>query len=593
MKVIPTAKNDNCLAVEGKAYNHWGVLLQEQGNYQEAVKKLSMALDIRSKLGDSVGVASVLNNLTFSELGQGNQEKAIRYCIKAITILEKKGITENLGHNYLSLSGIYEKNMDKDEAIKYNQKALAIFKEQKDLQNEGNAQYQLANIYFVFKDFLKASLEFEATQRIFEQVNDIIGIGMCLDALGAIATETGDFEQAIAYLEEANKVYISANDTLGLLYNHLNISELLYKKKAYQNSLSHCLIAQSYLKRFGGLREEMLVTEFLGNNYTALEDFENAFSYKEKELALRDSLFNIEKAKEIVDIQTKYDTEKLKRQNAEQALENKERTFQRNSLIGISILLLTGILGAITYFRKRQKALRIINSQQKELHKSEIDEILNDQEIKFIAARLEGREQERENFYEELHHNISNQLVTVKWKVQDVLENLGDNPLLPTLSAASNMLNRTYNEIRALLEQFRSGNVDKIGIKSALADFCQTINNTDRIKVTFSSFGDFTDINSQQELWVYRVSQELIGNALKYSEAKEIDVSLNRHPELITLIVSDDGAGFDKNQPTKGTGLKSMHRKIEDMNGTFKIDSGANIGTTVFVTVPAKMSEKI
>ena len=310
-------------------------------------------------------------------------------------------------------------------------------------------------------------------------------------------------------------------------------------------------------------------------------------------MTINDSLFNIEKSKQITEIQTKYETEKLKREKAETEVENQLKTFQRNSLLGLSFLLLFSIIGATTYFLKRQKNLKIINAQQKEIHNNEIDDILSDQEIKFIAAKLEGRESEREHFYEELHHNISNQLVNVRWKYKEIQENIKETSILTPFENATTLLNNVYKDVGDLLEKFRSGNVDKIGLKAAVADFCQTINGTNNLEVTFLSFGDFKGIDNQIELWLYRVAQELLGNVLKHAKATEVEVSLNRHPNKISLIVEDNGIGFDENQISKGTGLKGLRNKIENLAGTFQIDSTPNKGTTIFVNIPVEEAEMI
>ena len=89
-------------------------------------------------------------------------------------------------------------------------------------------------------------------------------------------------------------------------------------------------------------------------------------------------------------------------------------------------------------------------------------------------------------------------------------------------------------------------------------------------------------------LCLYRIAQEALGNAAKYSEAKKVEVRLSRSDGRVGLSVSDDGVGCDPNQIGKsgGLGVINMRERVLQLNGTFEFDSEPGRGTTVKVTVP-------
>ena len=83
--------------------------------------------------------------------------------------------------------------------------------------------------------------------------------------------------------------------------------------------------------------------------------------------------------------------------------------------------------------------------------------------------------------------------------------------------------------------------------------------------------------------------QELCTNIIKHSKAHEVNIYLTQHKNSeINIIVEDNGIGFDfKNiELYKGIGLKNIEKKVEQMGGTFSIDSHPGKGTTIIIDAP-------
>jgi signal transduction histidine kinase len=89
-------------------------------------------------------------------------------------------------------------------------------------------------------------------------------------------------------------------------------------------------------------------------------------------------------------------------------------------------------------------------------------------------------------------------------------------------------------------------------------------------------------------LCLYRIAQEALGNAAKYSAAKKVEVRLTRADGRVCLSVSDDGVGCDPNQTGKsgGLGVINMRERVLQLRGTFEFDSAPGRGTTVRAEVP-------
>ncbi|MFL6374534.1 MAG: sensor histidine kinase, partial [Pyrinomonadaceae bacterium] len=95
------------------------------------------------------------------------------------------------------------------------------------------------------------------------------------------------------------------------------------------------------------------------------------------------------------------------------------------------------------------------------------------------------------------------------------------------------------------------------------------------------------------EVNVYRIAQECLNNVAKYAKASSIAVLLSISENELTLIIEDNGTGFDttasdRRRTNGGLGLQGMQERANLLEGNFQIESTATSGTTVFVRIPAK-----
>jgi signal transduction histidine kinase len=84
---------------------------------------------------------------------------------------------------------------------------------------------------------------------------------------------------------------------------------------------------------------------------------------------------------------------------------------------------------------------------------------------------------------------------------------------------------------------------------------------------------------------IYRTIQEAINNAIKYAEAQNIFVDVQKTDNQIKIVIKDDGKGFDQNKVEVGNGLQNMKKRIEEIEGSFKIQSEINSGTIITLII--------
>ena len=107
------------------------------------------------------------------------------------------------------------------------------------------------------------------------------------------------------------------------------------------------------------------------------------------------------------------------------------------------------------------------------------------------------------------------------------------------------------------------------------------------IAIAFTHDNVPSTLSADLTLCLFRVVQEALQNAIKYSKAREVSVHLAGGPLGLTLTVVDDGVGFDVDAVWgKGLGLVSMKERLEAIGGSFEIRSNPGDGTRVEATVP-------
>src|SRR5690606_9484701 len=123
------------------------------------------------------------------------------------------------------------------------------------------------------------------------------------------------------------------------------------------------------------------------------------------------------------------------------------------------------------------------------------------------------------------------------------------------------------------------------GLKVSLSDFCTAIP-----IVRFHYFGDETRLSGNLEIMIYRCIHELVNNALKHTEATQINVQLVQEENRISFTVQDDGKGYDQQKVTEGMGLQNIRQRVFAFQGKMEIYSSEQ-GTEVHVELKLTKNE--
>jgi signal transduction histidine kinase len=243
------------------------------------------------------------------------------------------------------------------------------------------------------------------------------------------------------------------------------------------------------------------------------------------------------------------------------------------------LLAQTLLIAALLVQRsKRRQAEQQLSGNRAELRGSY-------ERIRDLGARLlNAQEAERARIARELHDDISQQLVLLATD----LELIRTAPQAQTTLAeeASARAQGLAKSVHDLSHRLHPAKLRLMGLVPALTSLQHELSHSG-ITIVFTHHDVPSALPADLTLCLFRVVQEALQNALKYSKAQKVSVHLSGGSDVVALMIADDGVGFDVDAAWgEGLGLLSMDERLEAIGGTLEIHSNPGGGTRLEVTVP-------
>jgi two-component system, NarL family, sensor kinase len=211
------------------------------------------------------------------------------------------------------------------------------------------------------------------------------------------------------------------------------------------------------------------------------------------------------------------------------------------------------------------------------------------QQLFVTAAMLKSEEQERMQLAKDLHDGLGGMLSGIKYSFTSIKDNLSltaDNA--QAFDRSMDMLDSSIKEMRRVAHNMMPEALVKFGLDTALKDFCNDIQQSTLLNISYQSMG-LQNINLDQmvAITIYRIVQELVSNTMKHAVAKTAIVQLTKKGMQLFLTVEDDGKGFDTaiiNKPTS-MGWCNIINRVHFLKGKLDVDSQNGKGTSVQIEI--------
>lgn len=510
-----------------------GVVLDHLGRFEESIQKFYDALAEYEELGDEYGIGLTYNSLGLMHERAGRPDEALVLYHTARMHMAKGGSREEMANILGNLGNAHRHRGDHDSAIYYVDASLAERRAIGDVRGEATGLMQLSEDLLVLEQPAEAAKVASRARALFAQLGDRQAESRALTRLARGRAELGAWPEA----------FRAADSALVLAHRTASLNE----EKA-----AEALLAELHEQR--------------GNAAEALAHYK-AYT------ALKDSILDRESLATLEELRTRYETERKDRQLAEQELAMAEgrALLERRRKWNLGLGLGAGALLAIALLLWRNKR----NADR--LSAEKLERIQREREIDTIKAVLEGEERERQRVARELHDGIGVLLSSALMHQRS--DGNGEG-------TSSDLLEEACTEVRRISHAMMPGSLVRFGLPEALDELARQTGAGGDLQVRVSQFGMKQRLPEPIEVNLYRIAQEALNNALKYSGASTVEIELSREDDQVQLVIADDGRGLDPGLGQEGNGLGNIRSRAALIGGRAEVRSTPGQGVVWEVEVP-------
>lgn len=541
-------------------------------NTQKYIDNLETATAIDYKLG----IADSYANLSLIYFYKGEYDISTGYLFKAIDLYKAIGELGKAGYLY-GLFGYNLRSKDIRKAIQYMQTGIK-------LAEKANANFELLSLYDNYGVVKETNQEYDSAFYYYNKsldlkrkANNQVGIPYSLNKIAYLNALLGNYSLAKKDFDEAYNMRLKLNDKVGIAENLSFYGEFYEMQNDHDRALNYYKQALVASREAGYRWLTYQIYEKLSKNYEAKHDFKNAYTNLKSHMNYKDSIYALETTTHVNQLEAEFDTKEKEKKILEQKVilaEQKLDIQQKNHFMLFlgTLILLIGISGflILRFYRLKNQQLKRENQLKDSLHKVEAENRV---------------QQERLRISRDLHDNIGSQLTFIISSIENINFKLkNENPEVSERLKKINIFTKgTINELRDTIWAMNKNEISFSDLESRINNFVGNAAMASpqinfKVQMPFElkkkrSFTTFEGIN------LFRIVQEAINNSIKHSGATEIQVIFENDNYHSSIIVKDDGKGFDTNTSVGGYGLNNMKSRISELGGTVSIESNENKGT--------------
>ena len=507
----------------------------------------------------------------------GQYPQAHRNYYQALAAFDSLGSDSGKGRTYNELGVFYHKTDETKKAFAVLDSAYHFCRKAGDIQGMGTAQEHRASFLFRQQKYAEAKPYIDEVLEIREKQQDSVGLSYVYLNLAEYYTATKAYEEALKMVRRSTHLRKALGDTQGVIVNAVITGEIWMSRQDYGEAIKHLKNGQRRAHSIGYTDLERYAAKMLEKCYVALNNYQEAYAYVRESARIKDSLFNLEKARAVSELETQYETERKEQKIAlqEAELSEQDALLERNTIF-MAALALTVLLLVVIYFlaryRFRKKRELMQREQELRLQKTQIE------------ATLRSQEEERKRVARDLHDGFGQLLSTLRMHLDAADEHL-QQATPPSLAQAEKLLDQMHKEIRRSAFNLMPQVLIQGGLMPALQELAARLNEAGRLKVAVTAYAMEQRLPEQQEVALYRIVQEWLTNVVKYAEARSIQVQLVRHEDELSITIEDDGWGFDPStlEKGKGNGWRNIQLRLQMIQATGEVDSRPDMAGTTFM----------
>jgi len=554
-------------------------LLNNQAKFEDALNLAQQHIAMADQLKNARVQMLAYNEAANEYEYLGNYEPATEYYLKSLTLAAKIGdkkwqqrINNNLGSVFLALK-------DYATGYTYSSRACQMAREDRDTETVANCLVNMSVAELNQKKYSQALQHLDEAENVGYRIKDMTLVADALSDKGLVYLTSHDLNAAAASYQKQKTIAEQYDLPYEKMYSLFQLAMVEKEKGDYKNANSFASHAIAIGEKVGTADELMEMYDSMSVIKQRLSDYKSALYYKNRYIAIDDSLLNQRVQTNIHNLNIQYRTAQKDKQIAEQNLrieKNKAAIERKNtwilvSLAGIIVLLLIWVLSMRSY-RHKQK-----------LYQQQLITMQKQHEVDTLKTTMLAKEEERNRIAREMHDDIGSALTTILYlsddlKTQNQPTALTADRIASTASSVVDKMNEIiwsmnpdYDTLNDLIAYTRQHCAEFLGDHGLEYD----LEVPDRM--------DDLTLSGEQRRNIYLVVKEALHNIVKHASATRVNIHFRIDNNSLAISIHDNGKGFTQTS-SFGNGLKNMRHRIETIGGDFHIINDK--GTTIELNCP-------
>jgi two-component system NarL family sensor kinase len=566
-----------------------GITYGDLGSYSLSDSFLNIAEKKFSQLGDKLNLAKVSNARGGQSFMRGNYWLAADFYIKAAEMFDDVKDTASSLIAYQNLISVLGETKNYEKAVLLGKKTLKIAELRKDSLAIGYGLQTLCT-HLVYLDRLE-EVRLHYLDALLAIADKTIDDNLSADAYSTIGTyyfKKANYDSASFYFKKAITMAQTLENKYQLANHYNSLGQAFLKQNNLDEARQYLLKAMTLAKDFKNTRAIYDVALSLSDYYAATGDYKRSNENLELHLKLKDSILNAGTMNYSAYIETKYETNKKENEILQLQKVQQQKDFtikRRNIYIGIAAGLLVTMFIILALLKRNFKSRQKLAQQQAAIQKEKIVTMEKQQQVVSLQSMINGQETERIRIAKDLHDGLGGVFSTVKMHYSTLQHEVPEIKNNSLYRKTFDLINSASDELRKVAHNMMPEVLMKVGLVEALKDFCSNISSGKLLKISLQTFGMEKRLSTSTEIMLFRIIQELINNIIKHAYATEAIIQFNREGNRLSIIIEDNGRGFDTKEAGEkaSMGMTTVKSRVDYLNGKLTIDSRRNIGTTVMI----------
>ena len=565
-------------------YSKYSQRLSQLGKTDDALQIRFEGLALAEKLKDETAIMEYHTSIGNTYLYQNKLDKSLYHLNLAEEIAVKPEHQDYLWNVYYNKALMQGMLNDEEGAKSFYRKMYDAIKDYENTTHKRFAMYILVDYFSQIDEPAELAKYTEVLSDLYEEANPNTPAGHL--PIKNIFEKRSD-PSNLPRLKEAIRISDSLNSINSQCYTTIALAETYSKMKQPEQAIPFLVNALKKLETVNKPQVKLEVLTKMASINLEAKNYSKAYEYKLMETQLKDSINSERMQRNIAELEVKFDTEKKERKILEQSLTIEKETRKKNQilygLIGLGVLLLLSFF----FFQKRLKDQKTIAAQKLAIQNQEITELQQKNKLLALNSMIEGQEAERLRIAKDLHDSLGGLLSTVKAHFTTIQKEIEQLEKLNITEKTNSLIDEACIEVRRISHNMMPHALSISGLQGAIEDIAESLREegyTTTLEITNLPKA----IESTKEVMIYRLVQEIISNLRKHSNSKTILIQLLGYQKELTLIIEDDGKGFDYEKAIEkgGLGLKSINSRVQYLDGTITWDSQPGKGTSITINIP-------